>query len=60
MFIRFKAETYQQDGKTMVDIFDHQTSQTETMTIKKFHEKSDWYSHNGAVIFGQRTQTKRS
>lgn len=55
MFIRFRAESYQKDGKTMVDVFDHQTGQTETMSIAQYHNKSNsYYSYNGGSIFGQR------
>ncbi len=55
MFIRFRAETYQVDGKTMVDVFDHQNGQTETMSLAQYQTKEGgYYNYNGAVIFGQR------
>ena len=52
MFIRFNAIVFRRQGQEWVSVKDHKTDTVDVLTIQEYHEKSNWYSHNGGVIFG--------
>lgn len=53
MKVRYRAEFYEYNGDKFVDVYDHQTGETQTYLLKEFWDKmANEFSKKGGFIYG--------
>ena len=54
MFIRFRAEHYKVNGKDFVEVYDHDSKKTITLSLRQYRRIEDILSNNGGIIYGEK------